>query len=375
MADAKFTNEQLAKDIEAGLSNADIAKKYNCNIRTVGRRKLRLNLTDYHKPDLVPEGYEIKGHSGLYDAAGNLKVQWLKTKKSPIDKEKLITSLKEELNRDIPSYKKIKLESTNFEEDCLAVFPMGDPHIGMYASKNQTDDADWNLDIAKQTYQTVFSDLIEITPACSEALLANVGDLLHYDNIEGYTSRHKNILDRDGQYYMMFRLALFILIFLINSLLVKHKKVTVINAKGNHDDIGSICLSEALRHIYANNPRVEIQETKTAFNYYRFGKVLLGVHHGHSVKPEKLQGVMSTDRAKDWGETKFRKWLTGHIHQDTLKPLAGCSVETFRTLAPRDEYAHSHGYRTERSTQAILFHKERGEIMRHIRNIILKDNE
>jgi hypothetical protein len=80
---------------------------------------------------------------------------------------------------------------------------------------------------------------------------------------------------------------------------------------------------------------------------------------------------MAVDRAKDWGETTFRHWLTGHVHHDQMKEFAGCTFESFRTLAAKDAYAAGHGYRSERDMKCIVYHAEYGELMRHTSNIRL----
>jgi hypothetical protein len=130
-------------------------------------------------------------------------------------------------------------------------------------------------------------------------------------------------------------------------------------------------LSLTLSEFYSNNPRVIVETAPTTYHYHRFGKVLLGVTHGHEIKPEKLQGVMAADRAEDWGGTVFRHWLTGHVHHDQKKEFSGCTFESFRTLAAKDAYATSKGYRSDRDMKCIVYHKEYGEVYRYTSNIKL----
>ena len=78
---------------------------------------------------------------------------------------------------------------------------------------------------------------------------------------------------------------------------------------------------------------------------------------------------MATDRAKDWGETEYRYWATGHIHHDTLKEYPGVKVESFRTIAAKDAYATWNGYRSGQDSKAIVYHKDFGEVERHTVNL------
>ncbi|MFM7009520.1 MAG: oxidoreductase, partial [Betaproteobacteria bacterium] len=79
--------------------------------------------------------------------------------------------------------------------------------------------------------------------------------------------------------------------------------------------------------------------------------------------------IMATDQAKEWGETEYRYWYTGHIHHDTLKEYAGCKVESFRTIAGKDAYATWNGYRSGQDSKCIVLDRHHGEVERHTVNI------
>ena len=106
-------------------------------------------------------------------------------------------------------------------------------------------------------------------------------------------------------------------------------------------------------------------DTVNAFHYFEFGKNLIGVHHGHSVKKENLGKVMAADRPEAWGRTKYRYWLTGHIHHRTVLEDFNVIVESFRTLAGKDAWHTNQGYRAGRDMTSIIYHKEYGESDRH----------
>jgi hypothetical protein len=151
----------------------------------------------------------------------------------------------------------------------------------------------------------------------------------------------------------------------ITSALEKHKEVRVINIIGNHDDTGALWLSVALRHTYENEPRVFIDDSPAAFHYFEHGKCLIGVHHGHSCKTERLPGVMAADQAQAWGRTEHRAWYLGHVHHQSVKEYAGVTVESFNTLAAKDAYSAFGGYRARQNMKCIVLHDEYGEVSRH----------
>jgi hypothetical protein len=364
----KFTDDQLLKLIEDGItSNSEAAKILGVSRRAIYDRKLKLNIKDHHDPSLIPEGYKLRGHSGMYDADGNLKIQWVKTTVDHDQKETVVKILMDQLKKELKPLpaSAYKFSSENVEET-MTVYPLGDPHIGMFADETETGYSSWGLVEAQELYRTVFRDLVKRSPPSERAVIVNLGDFFHYDNMEGVTARSKNVLDRDGKYYKMVAVGIAIMRQMIADALEHHKYVEVINVVGNHDDCGALFLSAALAHMYENEPRIKIHQNPSAFNYIQYGKVLIGTHHGHGAKMQDLPQIMATDKPQGWGSSEHRYWLTGHIHHDSKKEYAGCTVESFRTLAPLDNYAANHGYRGGRAIQAIVYHKEAGEVGRQI---------
>jgi len=256
----------------------------------------------------------------------------------------------------------------------LTVYPIGDPHIGMYAWAEETGD-DWDLTIAERVHCGAMDALVQAAPATEQAIIWNLGDALHYDSMAAVTPRSGHFLDADGRYAKMVGVAVKIIRQCIESALTKHKSVHVVNLPGNHDETGALWLSIALSHIYEKEPRVTVDTNPSVFSYYRWGKVLLGGHHGHACKPASLAGVMACDRAKDWGETLHRHWLIGHIHHESKKEFAGVTVESFNTLAAKDAYATNGGWRSGRGMQALVYHREHGEVARSKVNVAMLEDE
>ena len=128
-------------------------------------------------------------------------------------------------------------------------------------------------------------------------------------------------------------------------------------------------LGIALDQFFENNPRVQVETQPTTFWYYRFGKVLFGATHGDTCKPDKLPLVMAEDQAQNWGETEYRYWHTGHVHHDIVKEFVGCKFEAHRTLAAKDAWHTSQGYRSKRDMKSITYHKKYGEVSRYTMSI------
>lgn len=319
----------------------------------------------------VPDGFMVKGVSTLYKQDGTVAQQWVKSSSDGARQFELmreaIKALCEDVERIHPRLP-VEYSGIDVSDDLMAVYPLGDPHIGLL-SWGEECGQDWDLKIAEQNFIGVFDRLVKTAPSCKQAVIINLGDFLHADNMAGVTERSGHSLDLDGRYAKMVSVAMKIIRRMIESALDHHETVRVINCVGNHDDTGALFLSIALANIYENEPRVIIDSSPTPFHYVKFGKVLIGAHHGHSCKADKLPLVMATDKAKEWGGTEFRYFHTGHIHHDTLKEYPGVKVESFRTLAAKDAYATWNGYRSGQDSKAIVYHREFGEVERHTVNL------
>lgn len=315
-----------------------------------------------------PNGHVIKGVSTYIGEDGEVKGQWVKTGNTQDDRqERLLTAVREAFEQ-APKVAKIKAPRRTAKA-LLAAYPMGDPHLGMYAWGEEAGD-DFDLDIAEEQLVEAMRRLVECTPQAEVGLVVNLGDFFHADTSQNKTLRSGNILDVDTRWAKVLRTGVRAMRACIEAALAKHRRVHVINEIGNHDEHTSQMLTLALSLLYERNPRVTFDESPSRFHYYRFGKTFIGVTHGDTVKPQSLPGLMATDRPRDWGATTHRYWLTGHVHHQRVFEEPGCLIESFRTLAARDAWHSASGYRSGRDMQAIVFHEEYGEIERHRMDIL-----
>jgi len=320
---------------------------------------------DHGMVHTVPEGFNVKGVSTLYDGEGNVSSQWVKTERAREEMLELMSQAFETICDPFRG-KSVKVRAPRkVDKDLLSVYPMGDPHLGMLSWEEETG-TQFNLEIAEEQLFQAVDSLVDLAPPSEEALIINLGDFLHTDSVYNTTMRSKHPLDVSDRWPKILQVALRTMRRIIDRAKEKHKIVRVENAIGNHDDHSSLMLSLGLSLYYENDKRVIVNTAPDVYHWQRFGACLIGVTHGNGAKPAELPGIMATDKPKDWGETRHRYWYTGHIHHDTVKEYPGCIVETFRTLAPRDSWAHNAGYRSGRDMKCDILHREYGRINRHI---------
>lgn len=321
---------------------------------------------------VVPDGYLVKGVSTYYNKEGKAAGQWVK---STLDRERMEAIVRAELevlSQSIRGLAPLTPAPARSFADILAVYPFGDPHVGLYAWAKEAGD-DFDLDIGRRLTTGAVDRLVSSAPAAQTAVLLLLGDVFHANDQRNVTPGHGHQLDVDSRFVRVLQVGIETYRHAILRALEKHQSVIVKCIPGNHDPQAIWSLAFTLSAYFANEPRVLVDLDPSKFWYYRFGKVLIGSTHGDTAKHEQLGPIMATDRAEDWGATRHRYWYTGHVHHINVKEFPGVICESFRTLAAKDAYAAGHGYRAGRDMTCIVHHREHGEIERHRCDVAMVD--
>lgn len=327
--------------------------------------KTRIRGMDREEAIHLADPKKLVSLSTATDGEGRVIMQWAKEKPEDAEREKLWELFAAELSKKIKPTAPVSTPTGFSNKDLAAVYPIGDHHLGMMAWSKETGDANYDMKIAEKLLDGATARLVDSCPPCDTALVAFLGDFLHYDSYDTVTPAHRNLLDADGRYPKMVHTAVRMIRSIIAGALRRHKNVAVIFAKGNHDPSTAAFMTVLLEALYEKEPRVDINTSPMHYHYWRFGKNLVGVTHGDKAKMAQLPAIMAHDQAEWWGLTLFRLWLTGHVHRDSKMTFPGCKVESLEVLPPLDAYASHAGYRGYRSMKALVLHKDFGEIERH----------
>lgn len=370
-------NQKLVLDaVKEHGTQAKAAQALGINIRSLERTIQRIKKAQARQGyapehDMVktcPDGYFVKGVSTLYtngEDGTQVSAQWVKTQADAQRQEELIKEAVEAWCDEAKgAIKPVKSKQAQHDADLLTIYPLGDPHFGMYAWGEETG-KDFDLEIAESQLFAAIDYLVDKSPASKRGVLCNLGDMFHSDNMDGVTARSGHSLDMDGRLQKVIQVGVRALRRCIHRMLEKHDQVEVVNAPGNHDHVLALALNVMMANIYESEPRVTVYSAPTMRHYIQHGKVLIGIVHGHQTRDNDLGAIMATEKAQEWGQTEYRYFYRGHHHQDKVTELRGCKVEQFRTLAPKDAYASSGGYLSGQDMKAIVHHANHGEIARH----------
>ncbi len=311
---------------------------------------------------ILPSGHSIRGVSSYVDGDGNLRGQWIKTHTTEQQRWEAFLAALPALVEPYGGIAEPAPRPEHADEDLLAVYTLGDPHFGMHAWGEETGQ-NFDLAIAEREMLGAVEHLVSVAPRAKRAVILDLGDFFHFDN-QSVTTTGGTRQDGDTRWSKVLRVGIRAMRRATDLALAKHELVEPLIVPGNHDLHTSTALALALEQFYERDPRVRVDTSPDPFKWIEHDKTLILATHGHDAKPERLMGVMATDRPEAWARALYRYILTGHVHHSTVKELPGCTVETFPTLASRDAWHHGQGYRAQQTMCVDTYHREWGRVNR-----------
>lgn len=318
--------------------------------------------------EVIPDEFYVEHVSSYLNSQGQVTGQWVLVDKIKKAADAARWGAIEALVKNgVVQQPRIVLPRRNtLDEDLCNLIVFGDPHVGMLAQARETGGQNWDLKIAKRTMSDALQLMIQRLPKAGRCILVNIGDFFHFQDNSKTTPTSKHQLDGDCRLAHMAELGCYLMAELTEQCLIEYGRVTEANVPGNHDPDASRWLNIFMRAYFRNNASgLEILDNAAEHLYTSFGNNLIGMHHGHSTPIGKLQHVLAEWReGVPWGTHPHRRWVTGHHHTYEAYSYPGVIAEKYPTLAPLDFYAAGAGYRSERSLNAVVLHKEHGEIGR-----------
>lgn len=310
----------------------------------------------------APAGFEVSGVSSLYRPDGSMAAQWVKTRGDARLQQEImeaaVAAMGEKLPRERP-----RAAPKACMSDLLNCYVVTDYHLGMLSWHEETG-ADWDTSIAEELLMKWFSAAIAQSPPAQVAIFAQLGDFLHWDGMDAVTPASKHLLDADGRFQKLVRVAIRAVRRIIGLLLERHHTVHVLQAEGNHDPASSIWMREWLAAIYADEPRVTVDVSPDPYYCYEWGATSLFFHHGHKRRLAQISSTFTAKFREVFGRTRHSYAHMGHLHHIDMKENSVMVVEQHRTLAAPDAYASRGGWMSGRDAQVITYHREHGEVGR-----------
>lgn len=330
-------------------------------IKSAKTKAARAGYAPGHFEGGVAPGYRMGKVTVQRGPAGVERV-WERQHPEEVQLEALIARCEERL-KDLPRLKAVKpppaasAPLTNF----LGLF---DLHIG---EKISADDpaARWDIATAKATITASVAHAIAAAPKAKRIVVCFGGDAIHYDGLLPVTPKSRHVLHSDGDFDDMVDAVLDVAISTIDRALATHQEVYLIWAEGNHDEASSLWMRKMLARIYSDEPRLTVVQSKVPWYALRFGKTMIGVHHGHKAKLTRYAGVFANMFRKMWGDSEYAYGHRGHEHHLHEKEADGMIATQHPSLAPSDDYASGMGLISRRGCMMVTYHDDYGEVSRN----------
>lgn len=374
----EYATEGQMRVLEALIANngssdkaaEDLGLRSGSTVRTI-RRKIQAESSRRMSPGKAlspletPIGFSVDKVTKYINKDGQV-TGWVSASRDKETQYEAMLGAWEDVCNTIPSVS-ITPAPKSTMRDLLCDYTIGDNHTGLYSWAKEAGD-DWDLEKSVDILRKAMNHLVYHAPAAETAYILDVGDYFHADNQSNETSHSGNKLDVDGRYAKVLSAGIECIVELITMALLKHKKVIYRSVIGNHNEHSAVMMNLAVKMRFHNEPRLEVLDSPGHHHYYQFGTNLLADTHGHTTKADNLPLLMAVDVPEMWAATTNRVWRTGHIHHLSQKEYSGCTVVSYRTLAPKDAWHSASGYRSNREMQVTVYHKVKGKVGAHFVN-------
>ena len=350
-------------------SASKASKVLGINRRSVDKTVIRLESKAASKGvaphrDLTHQtaaGFETKRVSTAYKEDGSVALQWhIQEPQKQSLKERLALMI-DGIKDDLSGFKNPVEPPAKVDADYLAMYILGDHHFGMLAdSETKLDDDDWDVKIASQILLESTERLAKRVGDAEVGVLLNVGDFFHADSSKNETTNGTRV-DVDTRIGKTFKLGGRLFQILIDKMLLTHKRVIVINVRGNHDSDMACHLSSCLELLYDKEPRVEVLQNYSKFIHLQWHNNLFVFHHGDRIKHEQILQTVIKNLDDQWSQSKNRYCHLGHIHHHTAREVGSMHFEHWGSMTATDQWHSDSGYGAERSMTAVVYHKDSGE--------------
>jgi hypothetical protein len=310
-------------------------------------------------------GFDLKQRSTLASGSGDIKLQWSIERPEARAQQLAMRAVVEGFIDEIPRAEPVPFLMLDRREDLLNQYTITDAHFGKL-SWGEECGSDYDLKIAEQMWLDWFSMSLRLSPDAATGILAQLGDMLHYDSQLSVTPTHGHVLDSDSRLQKMIRVVIRVLRRMVRMMLGKYDHVHLIMADANHDTTGEAWLREMFAAFFEDETRITVDRSPSTYYAYEFGATSLFYHHGHKKGPKVVDGVFAGRFREIYGRTKFSYGHLGHRHADELLTTSLMKIEQHETLASPDAHEANGGYPIGRSAKVITYSKLFGEVGRNI---------
>lgn len=354
----KACNGNMAKaDAMLGVSNGLVSR----GIMSAKTKAAAHGAAPGHFNDGTAPGYRM-GKVTIQRGPSGVERVWERQHPEQENLDALMARCEERL-QDFPRFAPLTLYSTDLNPKLVNFLGLFDLHIGERISSDDPKEC-WDIATAKTVVMRAVDDALARAPRAEKLVLCFGGDAIHYDGLLPVTPKSRHVLHSDGDFDDMVDAVLDVAVSTIDRALAGHNHVYLIWAEGNHDEASSVWMRKLLARVYSDEPRLTVVQSKIPWYALLFGKVMIGVGHGHKAKLNRYPGIFANMFREMWGMATYAYSHRGHEHHYSAKEQDGMLSTQHPSLAPSDDYASGLGLTSRRGCLMVTYHEEFGEVER-----------
>ena len=272
-----------------------------------------------------------------------------------------LDELKEEFDKFSKKYTKVHKNKIVTNGDNMLVLPFNDLHFGKQSFVFETG---YELDdkIIEKRFFNVLEDIVnQVRHLKFDKVIFPIGsDFFNSDTMDNTTTKGTR-QDNSLRWQEMFVKGLNLLIkgidYIVNEL---ECPVETMYIMGNHDSMCSFFANMYLSAWYKDDENVNVDINGMARKYILYGKCLIGLTHGDK-EGKRIYGLMQKEVPELWGKSKYREFITGHVHHETVDEKDGLKVRTTPAICGIDFWHYASGYVGNlEQLQGFVYNKEKG---------------
>ena len=258
----------------------------------------------------------------------------------------------------------IKLGKPNKNAHYLYEINIADLHLGKFCTEDETGDY-LNSDLAEKRFFELIKkecdNIQQYGEFIEKILFVWTNDFFNSDGISRSTTGGTP-QDTDMKWQQLYLKGVNMLIKAID-ILSQYAPVKTFYIASNHSrqvDYYAICTLNAWFRNYSN---VEIDLNPSPRYYERYGVNLIGFAHSYYEKKQNLPHLMQIERAKDWGDTKYREYHLAHYHSERVEEKGGIIFRWLPSITGADTWSNDCGYiGAVKRSYSFVYDKDRGLI-------------
>ena len=372
--------EHQKKAVEAYLK----AGSYNAAAKLLGKdpsnlRKLIKQLelqgdVPWQSAAPTPAHLTVGKSTVQYDANGNVIQEWRRLFPQAQGMQDFVDGLCDQVKAKgkAPVRKSRKTDT----DELLFEIDIYDAHVGMYADEKETQDADYDCDIAASRMVAAAEGLASRARRPAKCVLVFGGDMMHSDNRSNKTEASGHVLDVDTRYHRVVEYLIRACTDVVNIAASVAKEVEIVVIEGNHSWHSEVWLARVLDAYYSKCPNIKVKSDPSPRKHMVWGDNLLLWAHGDRIAAQKWPMIIAAEFAKEWGQTKWRHLKMGHVHhKKAMAPVivneqAGLVVEYLEALCATDAWHSGAGFvGSQKGASAFEYHKTEGLITRYLKSV------